>query len=122
MAEHNRISELAVAATVMGFRKLENGYIIWRRGTGDNVELLHLRTYEKGKGTGKELLKDMLLSLKARPPYCTVFGFTRVSNEARGWYEAMGFELSVVKGVYADGEAIVFSQTYEKLCEIHLKA
>lgn len=98
---------------------LPNGYIVWRKGTGDNYELLHIRTYVKGKGTGRELLRLMLLSLRKNPPYATVFGFTRVSNESKGWYEAMGFDMTVVKGVYAEGSAIVFSQTYDKLMERH---
>lgn len=98
----------------------ENGYIVWRRGTGDNIELLHLRTFSPGKGTGRELVKEMLTQLLSYPPYDTVFGFTRTINEAsQAFYKALGFELSEVKGVYADGHAILFSQRFKTLLEIH---
>jgi ribosomal protein S18 acetylase RimI-like enzyme len=95
----------------------EGGYVVWRRGTGGNVELLHLRA---AQGHGRRLLRRMLDGLASDPPYCTVFGFTRVGNvTAQGFYKAMGFTLTQVAGVYADGSAVVFSQTFEKLKAIH---
>lgn len=97
-----------------------NGYIAWRRGTGDNVELLHLRTFSPGKGTGRELVTAMLRKLLERPPYATVFGFTRTVNKAsQEFYKALGFELTEVKGVYADGTAVLFSQTFKTLLELN---
>lgn len=98
----------------------QNGYIVWRRGTGDNVELLHIKTNVPGRGTGKQLVVAMLETLKEQPPYCTVFGFTRECNEgSQKFYEALGFDLTTVKGVYQDGSAVLFSQEYLKLLEIH---
>ena len=98
----------------------DNGYIIWRRATGDNVEILHLRVSSPGKGIGRELVNRMLKELLENPPYATLFGFTRISNEiSQKFFTALGFELSEVKGVYADGSAILFSQTYKTLLEIH---
>jgi ribosomal protein S18 acetylase RimI-like enzyme len=94
------------------------GYIVWRLGTGDNVELLHIRTFTRGRGFGKELVKEMLKRLKDRPPYYSVFGFTRVSNEeAQAFYGALGFDLTPVSGVYKDGQAILFSGCFTTLCE-----
>lgn len=94
----------------------DQGYIIWRLGTGDNTELLHIRTFEKGQGYGRKLVYMMLDRLKWNPPYHSIFGFTRVSNvEAQNFYGALGFELQETKGVYADGRAILFWQSYEEL-------
>lgn len=116
---------LNLEAVIQPFTKVEsiqyeNGYIVWRRATGDNVELLHLRTFSPGKGTGRELVKAMLHKLLENPPYATVFGFTRSVNEsAQSFYKALGFELSEVKGVYDDGTAVLFSQRFKTLLEIN---
>lgn len=97
------------------------GYIVWRLGTGQNVEVLHLRAYEPGSGAGRALLREMLARLKVAPPYATVFGFTQLGNlAAQAWYMEMGFALSTVEGVYADGVAVVFSARYKNLVEKHL--
>lgn len=94
----------------------ETGYVVWRRGTGDNVELLHIHTAERGKGYGRNLVYRMLDELKYEPPYHSVFGFTRVSNdEAKKFYAALGFELVEVPGVYEDRRAILFWQEYDVL-------
>ena len=103
-------------------RHVENqdGYISWRWGTGDNVELTHLRSAEPGNGQGRKLLRSMLAALKNDPPYCTVFGFTRTCNKvAQAFYQDMGFVLSPVEGVYADGDAVLFSANYVDLCRLH---
>jgi ribosomal protein S18 acetylase RimI-like enzyme len=98
----------------------DRGWIVWRRGTGDNVELLHIRAFKRGQGDGKQLLLAMLNELKSDPPYHSVFGFTRVGNvEAKAFYGALGFELQDVNGVYRDGEATLFWQAYERLMELH---
>ena len=97
------------------------GTIVWRTGTGGNVEILDIRAKTYGEGKGRELLSQLLHSLKSCPPYATVFGFSRVGNaDAHMFYCTMGFDLSRVDGVYADGEAIVFSQLYTVLCDMHL--
>lgn len=95
-----------------------NGYITWRYGTGMNVELLHVRSTCPGEGTA--LVVKMLETLKTSPPYATVFGFTRTCNKAaQKFYQKLGFTLSAVVGVYADGDAVLFSANYDALCLLH---
>lgn len=96
-----------------------NGYIVWRTGTGLNIELLHIRSYLKGIGIGRRLVYDMLRSLKSSPPYHSVFGFTRSSNtEAQRFYGALGFNLQPFMGLYKEGTAVLFWQSYEALVEL----
>ena len=98
----------------------KRGMIVWRWGTGDNVEITHLKASRPGRGEGRSLLRDMLAILLEDPPYATVFGFTRSSNlTAHAFYKKAGFVLSPVAGVYADGDAIVFSANYVDLCQFH---
>jgi GNAT superfamily N-acetyltransferase len=97
------------------------GLVRWRWGTGDNVELTHLRANTPGAGNGRRLLRAMLTILRDDPPYATVFGFTRTGNaEAQAFYRAMGFTITPVAGVYADGTAVLFSARYDDLCRLHL--
>jgi hypothetical protein len=101
--------------TSVHYHEGPEGYIVWRLGTGENVELLHIR------GNGFALLKVMLLRLKDRPPYHTVFGFTRTGNwDALYFYKRAGFQPSNVDGVYKDGVATIFSAPYEELCKRYL--
>lgn len=106
----------------MHYKYWPEGFIVWRLGTGRNVELLHIRSSEKGKGHGRMLFYHLLLELEGRGywecerPYHSVFGFTRISNqEAQAFYKALGFELQTVQGIYKDEQAILFSQSFEKL-------
>lgn len=100
----------------------EDGYIVWRMGTGNNTELLHIKVKEPGNGGGSRLLKLMLLQLQQNPPYATVFGFTRAGNlAAHFFYEQMGFTLSPVQGVYDEGAAVVFAARFDDLCKRHLE-
>lgn len=92
------------------------GYIVWRRGTGGNVELLHIRSSRLREGYGTRLIKEMVRRLRSDPPYKTIFGFTRTANrDAHQFYASLGFDLSPVRGVYADGDAVVFSRDYDAL-------
>jgi hypothetical protein len=96
------------------------GYIVWRTGTGRNVELLHIHAAMPGEGG--VLLREMLRQLRARPPYATVFGFCLPHNaRAKLFYLTMGFLLSPVQGVYDVGSALVFSARYDELCAKLLK-
>lgn len=105
----------------MGYVDDEDGYIVWRTGTGGNVELLHLNTVEDGRGCGKRLLTKMLQNLRLSPPYATIFGFCLFSNlSAKDFYLRMGFDISEVEGVYDEGRAYVFSQRYDRLKQLHL--
>lgn len=98
----------------------ETGYIVWRLGTGLNVELLHLNTQEHRKGYGKSLVCKMLSELKSEQPYHSVFGFTRESNgEAIAFYKSIGFNLTLVSDLYREGPAIMFHQSYSTLREKH---
>lgn len=96
------------------------GWIVWRPGTGLNVELLHIRTFEPGRGYGRQLFYAMLGSLQEKDtPYHSVFGFTRVGNyEARRFYGALGFDLTEVEGVYQEGTAVLFRQSFRKLVRL----
>lgn len=95
------------------------GIIVWRAGTGGNVELLHVRAAEIRRGHGRRLFYRMLRQLEESPPYHSIFGFTRVSNHrAREFYAAMGFDLTPVPHVYADGSGIMFSQSFARLLEV----
>lgn len=99
------------------------GYILWRVGTGGNVELLDLQVTAtaQGSGVGTEMFQEMLRRLKYDPPYATVFGFTRTCNKAaQVFYQNLGFVLSPVHGVYADGTAVLFSASYDDLRRVHL--
>jgi ribosomal protein S18 acetylase RimI-like enzyme len=92
------------------------GFVVWRLGTGGNVELLHIRAFDLRKGGGRSLFYTMLDRLADRPPYHTVYGFTRVSNtRAAAFYSAIGFNLVQTDGVYKDGKAVIFHQTYREL-------
>lgn len=98
----------------------DGSYLTWRRGTGENVEITNLKAAEPGHGVGTALLRGLLEQLLADPPYHTVYGFTRTTNEAaQAFYSASGFALSWVHGVYRDGAAVVFSAPYHELCALH---
>ncbi len=97
------------------------GFIVWRMGTGMNVELLHIRANEQRQGYGRQLFYHMLESLvveKVMTPYYSVFGFTRVSNHrSKEFYKSMGFSLQSIQGLYYDGEAIMFWQEFPILLQ-----
>lgn len=106
--------------TEMSYIEDKNGYVVWRMGTGGNTELLHLYAYPSLRGHGKALLKGMLKELLRDPPYATVYGFCLGKNEsACKFYKAVGFTITFVDGVYAEGGAYVFSGDYKRLKEFH---
>lgn len=94
----------------------DRGFIVWRQGTGANVELLHIRTFTRGKGFGRGLVYHMLDVLSQEPPYHSVFGFTRADNlGAKQFYGALGFSLQELNGLYEDGKATLFWAAYQQL-------
>ena len=96
----------------------EKGYIVWREGTGNNIELLHLRAFKLRNGFGTELVKRMLFQLKKKPPYFSVFGFMLASNKAViNLYKKLGFQTTIVSNLYKGGDAMIFTQSYEVLCQ-----
>ena len=104
----------------LDYIQTEEGHIIWRRGTGDNVELLDIQVHDpkRREGHGTELFKNMLHNLIENPPFSDVFGFTRSCNKrALNFYQSLGFKTQYVNGIYKDGSAIIFSQKFESLLE-----
>lgn len=99
----------------------DKGFIVWRRGTGDNVELLHLRSFEPRKGYATMLLKEMLSELKAHPPYFSVYGFGLLGRkDAVAAYKALGFKVEEVTGPYIHGPGFLFWASYKELVARHL--
>lgn len=94
----------------------EDGIIAWRRGTGDNVELTYILVKNKCQGEGTRLFIRMLNKLAVQPPYYTVYGFTRLGNEAAiTFYESLGFVVRQCLPVYRDGGTVMFCAPYEEL-------
>lgn len=100
------------------------GYVVWRRGTGGNVELLHIRAFTTGRGDGSRLVKMMLKKLKENPPYFSIFGFLLDSNvPMKKVYSRMGFNLiEGLDGPYKHGKACLMWQSFDVLCEKNLLA
>ena len=95
----------------------ESGHLIWKYGTGGNVEIFDIEAYEKGKGIGKKLVKGLVDKLKENPPH-SIFGFTAKKNiNAQGFYKALGFDLIEIENLYPKG-AYIFSMTYKKALKI----
>ena len=94
------------------------GYIVWRRGTGGNFEILHLRAFQLRRGYATSLIRQMLEQLKHNPPYFSIFVFMLGENKnAQGAYEALGFKLQRVRGLYKTDDAFIGTASYEVLCE-----
>lgn len=94
----------------------EEGYVAWRRGTGDNVEVLHIRAFKTGKGTGVLLAQAMIHELKKRPPYYSIFGFGLASNlPPQKVWKKVGFDIEITKAPYKGGPAFLISQSFEVL-------
>ena len=94
----------------------ERGFIVWRMGTGNNVELLHIKASEVRKGHGASLLKGMVKQLQDNPPHHSVFLFTRTGNEsAKKFYEKFGFTLVDVGDLYAEGGTTIGVVSFAEL-------
>lgn len=77
------------------------GYVAWRTGTGDNLEILFVAAAEKGRGHGKELLRRMCRTLlsEGHRPYHSVYAFRLAGNEEAGhFYASMGWHQQAVGG------------------------
>ena len=98
------------------------GYIVWRLGTGENVELLHVRSFTPRQGVGTRLVKAMLRELIKNKPYYSVFGFSLANNTiAHEWYHSMGFNTQECGGPYKGDKAVIFWQSFDVLCKKLLK-
>lgn len=95
------------------------GYIVWRLGTGDNIEVLFIEAKEPGKGYGKELFRRMVRSIESnkRQPYHSVYVYRLGANElARRLYAKLGCkEINLGQSVYRDDETVIAWITWEDL-------
>lgn len=100
-----------------------NGYIVWRLGTGENIELLHVRAFQTGKGLGPRLVKAMLREIRKRKhPYYSIWGIMLAKNEpVIKMYQKMGFNTQKCDGPYKHGPSVMMWQSFELLCENLLK-
>jgi len=90
----------------------DHGYIVWRVGTGENVEILFI----EGPGHGKELVKEMVEILEQTPPYNSIFVFRREQNEIAGkFYRKLGFTETVIPDLYKGENAVLATINFEKL-------
>ena len=96
-----------------------NSYLIWRVGTGRNVEFLHQFTEEdrRRQGVGINLMRRALKELSKSPPYYSVFGFARVKPGLQEFHHALGFQTMIIPGVYRDGQCIFLFQEYRRICQ-----
>ena len=61
-------------------------------------------------------LLSMVDKLKDKKPYHSIYGFTRVDNtEAQLFYDALGFNIEHVNGLYKDGQCKLFWASYDEL-------
>ena len=89
------------------------GYISWRYGTAENVEITDIRVDEKRRGHGTELLRKFVNSFKDNPPRI-IYLFTKRHNEdARKFYDAIGFG-----GSEKMGDNILYWQYHDSLLVI----
>lgn len=97
----------------------DDDYIVWRKGTGSSIEIVHLYVADRRKGRGTVLLKDMATKLKdGLDSVQSIFGFTRSSNECGvGFYRAMGFDLLHIPHLYEDETGTMFVQSFARLLE-----
>lgn len=99
----------------------EKGFIVWRVGTGENIELLHLRTFYQGKGYARELIGKMIRQLEKNPPYHTIFGFALASrSNLKEIYIKLGFNVTEEIPVPYKEPSFIFWQEYVKLKEKYL--
>lgn len=103
--------------TVWYLHNKHRGYIVWRLGTGQNVELLHIRAIEVHKGHGEYLMRMMTLQLKFNRPYHSVFVFTKKSNtDALNAYKHWGFQFTEIPNLYRDDGTMLGTISFTDLC------
>lgn len=96
----------------------KRGYIVWRVGTGENVEILHIRAFELRKGYATDLIRQFLIKIKSARPYYSVFGFMLATNApVIAMYRKMGFRITEVSDLYKGGQAVLITQQYDQLCQ-----
>lgn len=87
------------------------GYVVWRWGTGENLEVLFIETAAPGNGQGRELVRRMALRVleSGRRPYHSVFAFRLGSRaDAGAFYGALGFHQHFLgPSVYGGDDAVL---------------
>lgn len=77
---------------------IEQGYLVWRYGTDNNVEIYDIYVQEKRQRLGTELFKKLIDELADNPPKY-IFMFTKKDNIiAQKFYLKLGFEILPVFG------------------------
>lgn len=93
----------------------DKGYLAWKMGTGENIEIKFIEVSEKGKGYATELLREMLSIVK---PFHSVYVFRLASNETAGYfYRKCGFVETRIGGLYRDDDAVLGVADYKTLCK-----
>lgn len=93
----------------------DKGYLAWKMGTGENIEIKFIEVSEKGKGYATELVREMLTHIE---PYHSVYVFRLAGNESAGhFYRKCGFEETTIKGLYGGDDAVLGVASYEILCK-----
>jgi len=88
------------------------GFLAWRYGTADNIEIFDMLVKEKRKGYGTQLVRILLEELKETQPQL-LFGFTKKNNVvAQCFYSSLGFKLTSEMG-----DNLLFWQNYKNLYE-----
>lgn len=100
----------------------EKGFIVWRQGTGENIELLHIRTFVQKNGFAKELIAEMIKKIQKNPPYYSIFGFGLSSRkDLKIIYQRLGFNVTPdMSGPYKSSLSFLFYQSYENLKKKYL--
>ena len=105
----------------------EVGYIVWRTGTGENLEILFIEAAKPQNGFGTELVRQMVkrmvqeLERLGQNPYHSVFAFRLQGNQAAArFYESLGFrEVPLGQSIYRDdGTAIVWTTWRDLLTQL----
>ena len=96
----------------------DEGHLVWRFGTGYNIEILDIEAYKKRQGIGTKLIRELVSGLGENPSV-SIFGFTKeINDDAKSFYKALGFRLSpVIKDLYRKG-GILFIINYKDIRNI----
>ena len=102
------------------------GYIVWRNGTGDNLEFLFIEVVEQGKGKGVELYRLMAKKIleDGKRPYHSIYGFRLTGNTKAGkFYQKMGWhQVDFGQAIYGgDKTTLMWMEWNEFLTKIGLK-
>jgi ribosomal protein S18 acetylase RimI-like enzyme len=64
-----------------------NGYLLYRQGMAGSCEIFDIVAYERGKGTGTDMLNEL------KEKFAVIYCFTIEKNRiARKFYEKTGFQ------------------------------